>query len=132
MRFISTTIVALAAISSNNVMARPMTLAEKKAVEAAVKEKLKDPASARFRHPKINVPTGDVGLFYCGYVNSKNSFGGYAGDAEFAVGFATEIKNGKPDTLARVIEVGDADPNSEDSQVMRKLCLRYPNLHGGA
>lgn len=114
---------------SSNALARPMTLSEQKAVEAAVKAKLKDPASARFKHPKVNVPTGYAGIFYCGYVNSKNSYGGYAGDAEFAVGFATEIKKGKPDTLATVVEIGDADPDSDSSQVMRQFCTQYINLH---
>ncbi|WP_311270264.1 hypothetical protein [Sphingobium sp. WCS2017Hpa-17] len=120
---------ALTMACSGHALARPMTLAEQRAVEAAVKQRLKDPESARFRHPKINVPADEAGVFYCGFVNSKNSYGGYAGDAEFAVGFATEIKNGKPDTLANVIEIGDADPASEDSQVMRKLCAQFPNLH---
>ena len=127
MRRLLMTVAALAAFG--DAQARPMTLAEQKAVEAAVKAKLKDPASARFRHPKINIPAGDAGMFYCGYVNAKNSLGGYAGDAEFAVGFATEIKKGRPDTLAKVVEIGDADPESEDSQVVSLFCDRYPNLH---
>ncbi len=41
--------------------------------EAWVKSVLKDPDSAKF--------SGQHG--YCGYVNAKNSFGGYTGDKRF-------------------------------------------------
>jgi hypothetical protein len=43
-----------------------------------VQERLKDPESARFG----NVWTPDT-MVVCGYVNSKNSFGGYSGDELF-------------------------------------------------
>lgn len=54
------------------------------AAQAAVRDILKDPASARFKNIKIN-SVGDV----CGQYNAKNSMGGY-GDFEY---FRYEIKN---------------------------------------
>lgn len=105
--------------------ARPISVAEQRAVEASVKERLKDPESARFRHPNVNVPVGSIGAIYCGRVNSKNGYGGYAGDAEFAAIFGTSIKRGKPSVTGELLELGDADPSSEDSQVVRKICAKY-------
>ncbi len=48
---------------------------EKTVFESAVRRELKDPDSARFRwNPEVN----DKGV-YCGFVNAKNSYGGYTG-----------------------------------------------------
>lgn len=50
----------------------------------SVKNKLKDPDSARFRNIKdISLPDGVV---FCGEVNSKNSYGGYVGFTWFVAG----------------------------------------------
>lgn len=57
------------------------------AAERAVKLLLKDPDSARFRHPGFAKKGGFSrfgqptlwGYWVCGFVNAKNSFGGYAG-----------------------------------------------------
>lgn len=55
--------------------------AEQATVIAAVKAKLKDPDSARFKGLRIDKDgTG------CGWVNAKNSYGGYSGFAVFYVG----------------------------------------------
>ncbi|HAS1479150.1 Uncharacterised protein [Enterobacter hormaechei] len=69
---------------------RSLTKQEINAVEAAVKDQLKDPESARFKHSKF-VSNGKGA--YCGLVNSKNSYGGYAGNTPFMVML---INNGKP------------------------------------
>lgn len=52
------------------------------AIEAGVKRRLKDPNSAMFDRiqvSKVNQNTYNV----CGFVNAKNSFGGYSGNAPF-------------------------------------------------
>lgn len=61
---------------------RNLTTSEKKAVESAIRDQLKDPDSAKFKHSKY-VSNGKGA--YCGLVNSKNSYGGYAGDTPFMV-----------------------------------------------
>lgn len=50
-----------------------------------VKDRLKDPSSAKFRnmHFKQNRVEGKVLAAVCGEVNSKNSFGAYAGFVRF-------------------------------------------------
>ena len=55
---------------------------EKAMVMAGVKNKLRDPESARFED--IYAMNGSHGKrSYCGYVNAKNGFGGYTGKAQF-------------------------------------------------
>lgn len=48
-------------------------------VEARVRQNLKDPESARFDKVTFNTETGAG----CGYVNAKNSMGGYVGFQSF-------------------------------------------------
>jgi len=58
---------------------------EKRIIEGLIKYDLKDPGSAKFRYlPYRRAESGHV---YCGYVNAKNSFGGYTGFRMFHVTF---------------------------------------------
>jgi hypothetical protein len=74
--------VTLACVSSP-LFAAPPTVAQKKLIEQAVKEQLKDPDSAKFKHSDYHVDKTDG--VYCGYVNAKNSYGGYTGFQTFEV-----------------------------------------------
>jgi hypothetical protein len=47
----------------------------------AVKDRLRDPASARFDGERVTSRPG--GPYVCGFVNSKNGFGGYAGRSRY-------------------------------------------------
>lgn len=62
---------------------RDVTASEKAAMISAVKDVLKDPASAKFKWPPI-YPNAEV---YCGFVNAKNSYGGYTGDELYYLAF---------------------------------------------
>lgn len=80
---------------------RKLTQTESHFVETAIKNRLKDPESARFQHsPYVSNGNGA----YCGFVNSKNSYGGYVGDTPF-MAIVLHDKKGKP-TGAGVISVG--------------------------
>lgn len=46
-----------------------------------VRKQLKDPESARFSHVTYQKRTNNI----CGYVNAKNSYGGYVGDRSFVI-----------------------------------------------
>lgn len=60
----------------------PLSAAEVNLAQAAVRRGLKDPDSARFDDIKgWASKKGDIGV--CGWVNAKNSFGGYAGRSPF-------------------------------------------------
>ena len=49
-----------------------------RAIEEAVRNDLKDPESARFKHA-VAFKDKDGGVAACGIVNAKNSYGGYTG-----------------------------------------------------
>ncbi|WP_035892175.1 hypothetical protein ACP26C_13585 [Franconibacter helveticus 513] len=88
---------------------RTLTPSERKAVEDAISDQLKDPYSAKFKHSQfISNGNGE----YCGYVNSKNSYGGYVGDTPFLV----MITGKGRDLSAAVISFG-----SEDSERIATL-----------
>lgn len=59
-----------------------LTPADTKAVEEAVRYRMKDPASTSFRNLSA-VKKADGAVTVCGEVNSRNSFGGYTGFSPF-------------------------------------------------
>lgn len=62
----------------------PLTLsdAQQEQVKADVKSKLKDPDSARFGTMAASKSAEGV-VMVCGWVNAKNSYGGYTGEMPF-------------------------------------------------
>jgi len=94
--------------------AKDFTPAQKKNIEDAVKEKLIDPDSAKFKFP-----TYKGGLFYCGLVNSKNRYGGYAGFSVFQVA-AMSGESGS--TSFYVLGVGDGDSGNE---ALKTTCAEH-------
>lgn len=63
------------------------------AVEAGVRDGLKDQQSAQFRGIKAGQNGGSVTV--CGEVNARNSYGGYAGFSPF-IGLLAKTDSGKP------------------------------------
>lgn len=51
--------------------------------QGEIKQRLKDPESARFSN--VSVYRGGSATAVCGYVNSRNSFGGMTGQQRFIV-----------------------------------------------
>ena len=92
---------------------RQLTNFGKSTVETAIRERLKDPQSAIFTWPDFI----EGGKTYCGYVNSKNSFGGYVGNVIYQV---TVVDTLDP-PFAAVIGIGTGD--ASDS---RSLALSSP------
>lgn len=70
--------------------------------ETAVKRELRDPESAQFTDVTVNIESA------CGFVNSKNGYGGYAGKQPF-------------------VSVGDTvtliEPTAESSGLINARCL---------
>jgi hypothetical protein len=99
------------------VFARELSEAEKSVISEAVLDSLKDPESARFAWP----PYRDGSDLYCGYVNAKNSFGGYVGDARFSafvVPIDGEIKISQP------IEFATGNPSDPASRAVEVACAK--------
>lgn len=73
--------------------------------ESVVRGSLKDPDSAKFESFYHKV--GDNDGYVCGYVNAKNSYGGYTGKKEYFVYIDTE--DGKLKSNGAVNIANDAD-----------------------
>ena len=72
------------------------------AAQQAVRAKLKDPESARFRKQVTGAdPTGI--LYACGMVNAKNSYGGYTGEKPYMVILLPHVS----ETTIGSINIGD-------------------------
>lgn len=60
---------------------RPLTAAEARVIQSAVRDELVDPDSSNFKM----LPLSKNSDRYCAYVNAKNRFGGYDGFRAFTV-----------------------------------------------
>ena len=83
-----------------------------KAVLRLVGAQLRDPVSAQIRGLKQSGPG-----YYCGYVNAKTTFGGYAGFRAFVVGlepihvgFSAPGNEGQFERSAFIVSVQDPGP----------------------
>lgn len=65
----------MSALASTSVMARELSQSEKQVIIGVISSQLKDPDSAKYTWQDYK--GGDT---YCGFVNSKNSYGGYVGN----------------------------------------------------
>ena len=76
---------AVASIATSAVAGDPIELSEAQieAVQSVVRDGLKDPDSARFGTIAAGV-IDETGFMVCGYVNARNSFGGYVGMTVFS------------------------------------------------
>lgn len=72
----------------------PLSAAATKVIQDGVRKSLKDPNSAMFGTMVAAKGAGDAGVYVCGYVNAKNSFGGYTGDTPFMGLLAVDDKKG--------------------------------------
>lgn len=80
-------------------------------IESAIRERLKDPESARF--PKVVIEGGQV----CGLVNAKNSLGGYTGNIPFAGWYSESEGQGR----FAVMRIGESE---EDARWVYDHCFR--------
>ncbi|MCI0324443.1 hypothetical protein [Cronobacter sakazakii] len=94
---------------------RPLSPNEKKAIEEAISNQLKDPYSAKFKHSQY-VYNGNGE--YCAYVNSKNSYGGYVGDMPFLVML---VGSGKKINAAVISFANDEAEISATYEICKKL-----------
>ncbi|MFZ2872233.1 hypothetical protein [Zavarzinia sp.] len=92
-----------------------ITDAEKKVIEEAARDGLKDPDSAKFRHPQLYFGNE----IYCIEVNAKNGFGGYTGFLPVEM-FVTRI-DGKI-KVAAPIAYATANPNDGRTRAVIQIC----------
>lgn len=87
------------------------------AVHAGASKKLKDPDSAKFS--RLSAGQSDPKTIHiCGYVNARNSFGGFTGDKPF-IGLLFKKPEG---WLFVPISYGGSE---RDTRVVSTLCRKY-------
>ena len=115
-RILDALLFCLLVLIARPVLARDLLDVEKATIEKTVKGELSDPESARFKW----VPLPAIGVtVYCGVVNSKNKFGGYAGDAPYIV-FLVWID--QTIEAAVPLKIGSNDPTSPASIATLQRC----------
>jgi hypothetical protein len=102
--------VGLAATGTPTILTSP----QERQVKALIAKELRDPESARFG--SHNAAWQKEHLVVCGWVNSKNGFGGYAGDTKYVARFT----EGKDKSLSLdLLRLGD---NLDGSLLLSVLC----------
>lgn len=93
---------------------RPLTEAEKASIRVAVKREMKDPGSATFRwNPEVLEKT-----VYCGFVNGKNSYGGYTGHTLFMALLGTNKDGVRVAAIAKI----DGKPDEIGTSAEATMC----------
>ncbi len=90
----------------------PPTAAEKALVRTEIGKLLKDPSSAQYRWPERRHDTT-----YCGWVNAKNSFGGYEGYRPFIINII------RVDKLSPMVAAGHLIDLEQD-ELFARMCER--------
>jgi len=116
---------ARAAIEANTL--EPYTI---EFAEGVIRGDLRDPESARFRDVRRNTEKGAV----CGFVNAKNGYGGYVGEAPFIVYYSTihhhlQIANGAE--VAKILTLPYTDAFCPDDDTTVSTDTPAPQGRGG-
>lgn len=79
--------------------------------EGLVKSTLKDPDSAKFE--SLFKQSGESDGYVCGYVNAKNSYGGYTGKKQFYV--YVDVLDGKINSNGPVKIINEQDYQEKEN-----------------
>lgn len=95
-----------------------LTNEQKAAVEKGVRESLKDPSSSVFG--PMSASEKRSGVFYvCGYVNAKNSFGGYVGNQPY-IGVLGSLTSNPNISVFSVVNMGGTKIKTDTVNFMCK------------
>jgi len=113
----TTTLMMMFAFTTVNAEERTLTPIEKAAFIKVIKARLRDPNSAQFSWvPMIRKNV------YCGYVNAKNSYGGYVGFVQYYGFLAINKYTKKP--IALIIAMSNGSYKSVLSKTVRQSCAK--------
>lgn len=87
----------------------------KETIREEVRKKLRDPGSAQFRWLPVQADGA-----YCGFVNARNSYGGYTGHVPFMV-LLFKARDGM--VSSPPVSMGSADPHSPAYIATVEMCL---------
>lgn len=98
-----------------------LTAEQSSVIDDGLRRALKDPGSAQFGARMATRDQESGTIWVCGYVNAKNSYGGYTGMSPF-LGSLMEIKKSSGGNM--VFEVVSIGGGSSAADVIRGMCSR--------
>lgn len=106
------------ASASANVPMRDLTATEKKAIMDAVAPSLRNPASAKYRWPKIPSIVNDQSINYCALVNAQSPYPAYSGDQAYIV--EAQMANNRVKSAVMGLIAG-----GKDKAIVGTMCAKY-------
>ena len=104
---------------------RELTPAEKLSFAPVLAAGLKDPSAAQFKWMPVILNERDGITDYCGLVNGKNSYGGYAGFVRFYAQLKTDDKGQFIKATLRAVEPPNRETNAFDPRWLNGICEQY-------
>jgi hypothetical protein len=104
---------------------RELTPAEKLALTPFVVAGLKDPSAAQFKWMPVVLNERDGITDYCGLVNGKNSYGGYAGFVRFYAQLSKDDKGQFIKAALREVEPPNRERNPLDPRWLNGICEQF-------
>ena len=101
--------------------AHVLELNEIVAVKRKIASGLKDPESARFGAMSAVRNASKQAIYVCGFVNAKNSYGGYAGNTPFFT-YVAYVANTKTKTKEPYALFASVGGSNYQNAVVRSLC----------
>jgi hypothetical protein len=104
---------------------RELTPVEKLALIPIFAAGLKDPSAAQFKWMPVVQTERDGVTDYCGLVNGKNSYGGYAGFVRFYAQLQKDEKAQFVKATLRSVEPPNREPNALDPRWLNGICEQF-------
>jgi PBP1b-binding outer membrane lipoprotein LpoB len=104
---------------------REFTSVEKQALAPIFATGLKDPSAAQFKWMPVVLTQRDGITDYCGLVNGKNSYGGYAGFVRFYAQLQNDEKGQFTKATLREVEPPNRERNPLDPRWLNGICEQF-------
>ncbi len=104
---------------------RDLTPVEKLALTPIFSAALKDPNAAQFKWMPVVLTERDGITDYCGLVNGKNSYGGYAGFVRFYAQLKKDDKGQFTRATLREVEPPNREINPLDPRWLNGICEKF-------
>ena len=104
---------------------RELTTAEKLSIAPVLSSGLKDPSADQFKWMPVILTERDGITDYCGLVNGKNSYGGYAGFVRFYAHLTKNEKGQFVKAELRAIEPPNRETNFIDPRWLNGICEQF-------
>jgi hypothetical protein len=104
---------------------RELVLSEKLALAPLLAAGLKDPNAAQFKWMPVVLAERDGNTDYCGLVNGRNSYGGYAGFVRYYAQLKKDDKGQFTRATHREVEPPNREINPLDPRWLNGICEKF-------